>query len=152
MFFYRGIYISGHSAGGHLAVELFEKCIPNLPQTTRNLIKGAFLISGIYDLVPLIQTDFNITLKLDESTAAAASPLRQNIIGGDTDFYVIIPQNDCPAFVQQAEAMVQHLSKLGSKAEYISLENHDHFDIIENLFDTEFQLTKFILEKIKKSL
>lgn len=150
--FYRGVYISGHSAGAHLAVELFEKFIPSQSQTIRQIIKCAFLISGIYDLVPITRTTYNDLLKLDENSAKDASPLKKKINGGDTIFYIIIAENDCPAFIEQAKAMEQHLVKLGTKTKYVNIESTDHYDIIENLYSEEFKLTKLIIEKVTESL
>lgn len=85
-------------------------------------------------------------------TATAASPLRKKIQGGEIIIYIIIPENDCPAFIKQAQAMEQHLIKSGVKTKYVYLENLDHFDIIENLFDENFILTKLILEAIMSSM
>lgn len=109
------------------------------------------MISGIYDLVPLIPTTVNGPLKLDEQSAIASSPLRKKITGGETEFYVIAAQDDSPSFVEQAEQMKEHLIKSKLKTEYICLENSDHFDVIENLFDEEYELTKFIIDKVKRS-
>lgn len=103
-------------------------------------------------MVPIVKTVFNDPLKLDESAAISASPLRHKLTAGETNFYVIIAQDDCPEFIAQAKAMEQHLIKLGAKTQYIFLENADHFDMIENLFNEDFLLTKFIIDKIKESL
>jgi arylformamidase len=61
------LYVSGHSAGGHLAA--FDARLP------KDLWKGAVAISGLYDLRPLLQVDFlQQDLRLDEAAAARVSP------------------------------------------------------------------------------
>jgi arylformamidase len=70
------IYVSGHSAGGHLTAmmmaALWDVYAPDLP---RNLVKGGLAISGLYDLEPLVYAPFiNGDLKLDVRRARRLSP------------------------------------------------------------------------------
>jgi arylformamidase len=70
------IYVSGHSAGGHLTAmmmaALWDVYAPDLP---RNLVKGGLAISGLYDLEPLVYAPFiNSDLKLDVHRARRLSP------------------------------------------------------------------------------
>ena len=72
----RPITVFGHSAGGHLAACLlateWNAIHPELPE---DLVQSGMGISGLYDLVPLIQTPINEALGLDEETAVRASPV-----------------------------------------------------------------------------
>lgn len=70
------LFVSGHSAGGHLAAMMMAALWPVLdPQLPRDLFKGALAISGIYDLRPLMHVDFlQPDLRLDEASALKASP------------------------------------------------------------------------------
>jgi arylformamidase len=70
------LYVSGHSAGGHLTAMLmcaqwpaFEARLP------KDLWKGGLAISGLYDLRPLAHVDFLQTdLRLDDASAMKVSP------------------------------------------------------------------------------
>jgi len=70
------LYVSGHSAGGHLTAMLmcaqwpaFDKRLP------RDLWKGGLAISGLYDLRPLPLIEWlNVDLRLDEAAALRLSP------------------------------------------------------------------------------
>jgi arylformamidase len=70
------LYVSGHSAGGHLTAMMMAAVWPALdPQLPRDLFKGGLAISGIYDLRPMVQVDWlNGDLRLDEESALKASP------------------------------------------------------------------------------
>ncbi len=70
------LYVSGHSAGGHLAAMLMSALFPVLdPSLPKDLWKGGLAISGIYDLRPLPQLDFlQADLHLDEAAATRVSP------------------------------------------------------------------------------
>lgn len=107
---------------------------------------------GIYDLVPLIQTSLNDPLKLDEESATALSPMLNKIKGGDSIFFVITAQDESPPLRTQAKDMRDHLVECGVESRYICLKDIDHFDIIENLSDENFELTKLIIENILKSI
>jgi arylformamidase len=70
------LYVSGHSAGAHLAAMMMAALWPVFDaRLPRDLYKGALPISGIYDLRPLVQVDWlNQDLRLDEAAALKVSP------------------------------------------------------------------------------
>ena len=70
------LFVSGHSAGGHLTAMMMAALWPaqdaRLP---KDLFKGGLAISGIYDLRPMLQVEWlNGDLRLDEAAALKASP------------------------------------------------------------------------------
>jgi len=70
------LYVSGHSAGGHLTAMLMCALWPQLDaRLPKNLWKGGLAISGIYDLRPLLEVDFlQPDLRLDPALALRLSP------------------------------------------------------------------------------
>jgi arylformamidase len=71
------IVVAGHSAGAHLAAmmaaALWPRYAPDLPA---DLVKGALLVSGVFDLEPLVYAPFvNVDLKLDVERARRLSPV-----------------------------------------------------------------------------
>ena len=70
------LYVSGHSAGGHLTAMLMCAQWPTFDrQLPKDLWKGGLAISGIYDLRPLVEVDWlNVDLRLDEAAALKVSP------------------------------------------------------------------------------
>ena len=70
------LYVSGHSAGGHLAAMMlacqWRRWHGALPP---DVVRGGLAISGLYDLEPLIHTPFlRDDLRLDDVRALAMSP------------------------------------------------------------------------------
>ena len=65
------IYVTGHSAGGHLAVSLLAD-----PDIVPGRIKGVTSLSGLYDLEPVRLSFVNEKLGLSERDVVALSPLR----------------------------------------------------------------------------
>ena len=70
------LYVSGHSAGGHLTAMLMCAVWPVFdPQLPKDLWKGGLAISGLYDLRPILQVDWlQQDLRLDEEAALRLSP------------------------------------------------------------------------------
>ena len=70
------LYVSGHSAGGHLTAMLMCALWPAFDaRLPKNLWKGGLAVSGLYDLRPLQQVDFlQQDLRLDAASALRLSP------------------------------------------------------------------------------
>ena len=70
------LYVSGHSAGGHLTAMMLAALWPAFDaRLPRDLFKGGLAISGLYDLRPLVQVGWlNGDLRLDEASALKSSP------------------------------------------------------------------------------
>jgi arylformamidase len=63
--FDRSLWFCGHSAGAQLvAMLLFSKWLDQLDDSVFRFLKGFVLISGVYDLIPLVGTYINNALKL----------------------------------------------------------------------------------------
>lgn len=108
---------SGHSAGGHIAVEL------------ASAVEGVIALSGIYDLAPLIATTLNRNLALDAESAAANSPLHRVpramppalfIVGGD----------ETSAFLNQSQCMHEAWFAAGNASQLIVAPGADHFSLL----------------------
>jgi arylformamidase len=71
------LFVSGHSAGGHLTAMLMAALWPVFDaRLPKDLFKGGLAISGVYDLRPIVQVDWlNGDLKLDEAAAIKLSPV-----------------------------------------------------------------------------
>ncbi|XP_043818720.1 kynurenine formamidase isoform X2 [Dromiciops gliroides] len=147
----RGIYLCGHSAGAHLASMVLltdwaeYKVTPN--------IKGYFLVSGIYDLEPILHTYVNDALQMTLEDAQRNSPMFcqkevQSKVTSTCELIVAVGQHDSPEFLQQSLDYFQALRLHGWRVSFLEISNVDHFDIIEKLIQNDYILTQVILKTI----
>jgi len=71
------IYLSGHSAGGHLVAAMAAMEPHAGEPDTRNLLQGGVAISGLYDLEPIRLCYLQETLQLTPAEVEACSPARR---------------------------------------------------------------------------
>ncbi|KAJ7315913.1 hypothetical protein JRQ81_002075 [Phrynocephalus forsythii] len=144
-----GIYLLGHSAGAHLAAMVLSTdwaelgIVPN--------IKGAFLVSGIYDLEPLLHTPENDVLHMSREAAEHNSPLRLVAkLKGRRACQVLlgIAQHDSPEFRRQSQEYFEALRAAGWSATLLDIGDTDHFDVIEKLSQENYLLTQVILNTV----
>ena len=69
------IYISGHSAGGHLSAMALATDWAGEYGLPAQVLKGGFMISGLYDLRPLRYSFVQPALQLDGDQVSRLSPL-----------------------------------------------------------------------------
>ncbi|XP_062976219.1 kynurenine formamidase [Elgaria multicarinata webbii] len=144
-----GVYLLGHSAGAHLAAMVLSTdwaefgVVPN--------IKGAFLVSGIYDLEPIMHTYANDILRMSWEVAQENSPVRcvPKLEGkGNCQVLIAVAQHDSPEFHRQSQEYFQALGSAGWSASLLDIGNTDHFDVVEKLNQEDYLLTQVILKMI----
>jgi arylformamidase len=134
-----GVVLAGHSAGAQLAAMI------SLVAPAPFAIERTVLVSGVFDLRPLLSTTVNALLGLDEAAAAALSPqllpvrpkARAVVAWGD---------NDTAAFATQSREYAQHLTDGGASVQSLEVPGRHHFDIIEDLVDPSTVLGGLTLE------
>lgn len=109
---------------------------------------GFLLVSGIYDLEPLISTSQNAPLHMTLEDAQRNSPqLRLEVapawpVGPACPVLVLVAQHDSPEFHRQSREFCETLRQVGFEASFQQLPGVDHFDIIENLTREDDVLTQ----------
>ncbi len=122
------LFAAGHSAGGHIAVELA------LTDWTRhgfssNPIAGVVALSGVYDLTPLVSTSLNDRLMLDASNSLAYSPLYRVVPGLPRALFVV-GADETPAFIDQSQRMGHAWEGAGNQTEIFIANEADHFSLL----------------------
>lgn len=127
----RRVWLAGSSAGAHLAaMAMLDPALP--PSGARPA--GAVLLSGVYDLRPLVTTYVNDALGLDEPRAWALSPLAD------------APRRVAPALVAWGEhetaSFVAQSRRFAHAAGAATLEaaGRNHFDLVFDLGDVSTPL------------
>ncbi|XP_073979729.1 kynurenine formamidase [Rhodnius prolixus] len=155
----RSVWFGGHSAGGHLSACLLDEAwLSSLEPSYKAIFKGVFLISGLYDLLPLLKTEQNENLMLDSSRAVALSPahnvhdlMKKSLLNKNFKVFIVAAEYDSPAFIEQSFNYAEKLKKVNMNVEYHLWPNVDHFDLAEQLYDETYDLSKKIISLIKEN-
>jgi arylformamidase len=152
------VFICGHSAGAHLASTLLLIDWKTKYDIDHQIFGGFFLISGVFDLIPLVSTYINKPLGMTTSTAKNLSPLYRD----SNDYWLelkhvpilcVHAEHDTPTFREQNRQYGSYLEKIGfSNVKVIQLNNCDHFDLIEQLEKRDQPLTTIVLTLINNSV
>jgi arylformamidase len=131
----RPLVISGHSAGGQLAACLlatdWRALDASLPD---DLIRAAYAISGLFDLVPLVETSLNKALGLDKESARAVSPLFWNVPArGSLD--AVVGENESAEYFRQSRTAVERWGAAGLATRFGVVPGANHFTAIAPLAD-----------------
>ncbi|NWU98406.1 KFA formamidase, partial [Upupa epops] len=138
----RGIYLCGHSAGAHLAAMVL--CTDWADYGVVPDIKGAVLVSGIYDLEPILHTYVNEELNMSQEVAQRNSPMRciAPAVPAACEVLVAMAQHDSPEFRRQSQEYGQMLRAAGWSVSMLDLSGVDHFDVVERLSEESYVLTQ----------
>ena len=121
---------------------------PSIPQA----IHGMFLLSGVFDLVPIVNTYVNDALKLTEESAAQISP-QQILIKMSPTFMcpilVVKEEHGSPEFNRQAKEFVKILKVHNVQCSLLELPGVDHFSMIENMVNSDDLLCQEILKVVR---
>jgi acetyl esterase/lipase len=137
------LFLTGHSAGGHLVTRMISATSP-LPDDVRARINHTVSISGLHDLRPLMKTAMNAELKIDEAEARVESPaLLEPMPNARVTCWV--GSSERPEFVRQNALLANIWTGLGAKTCVIEEPGRHHFDVIDGLVDPDHQLTSTLL-------
>ncbi len=121
------IVVAGSSAGAHLAA---MTCLPQWPDTAPHTFRplAAVLLSGVFELQPLVGTSINEALDLDAAEARALSPLRLPLQGFPPTL-VAWGSNETAAFKRQSQAFAAALQQAGCAHTALEVAGRNHFDV-----------------------
>ncbi|MBT5905927.1 MAG: alpha/beta hydrolase, partial [Acidimicrobiaceae bacterium] len=137
------IVLAGHSAGAHLAAMVAAD-----PGGTD--VAGLALVSGIYELEPLIGTAVNNRLGLDPDTARRNSPLLIDVTGSPSTL-VAHGSDETSEFKAQSDAFGRHLEAAGTSVSMLEVAGRNHFDVILDLAEPNTPLGDAV-ERLMRSL
>lgn len=134
----RALVLAGHSAGAHLAAMLAIAGDPPVP------VDRVVLVSGVFDLRPLVRTTVNDPLHLDDASASLLSPMLLGVtpacVDGRTEVIVAWGDNDTGAFAHQSRRYAGVLRQAGVRVSELECAGRHHFDIVDELVRPETAL------------
>lgn len=130
------VHLAGHSAGGHLVARMAASGV--LPKPVAQRVANIVPISPLCDLRPLMSTEMNTGLRIDDAEAQSESPLFQP--KPDIPIHVWVGANERPVFLDQA-AWLSHAWACPMTA----APDRHHFDVIDALKEIDSDLTRTVL-------
>lgn len=142
------IFVSGHSAGGHLCAMLAATDWPGAHGLPADVLKGAIALSGIYDLAPIQRTYMQETLALTDDEVAANSP--QFFDTAPALPMIVAPGGaESDAFRHQSRNLVNTWNTKGANCAYLEPAGRNHFTILAEFADPASELTRATIRLIK---
>ncbi len=141
------IYLAGHSSGAHLAgcVLLTDWATRGLPD---DVIKGALLISGMYELHAPLLSARSKYVKITAEEEAAASALRQ--LGRiRCPVAVAWSVGDSPEFRRQSQVFAAALEGMGRLASRTEVFSANHFEEPRQLEKPDSELSRALFSLMK---
>lgn len=134
------IILAGSSAGAHLAA----MCSLS---NSKSKIKpfGTVLVSGIYEIEPLIGTSIDKKLSLNPDQAVRNSPMLSSLKNFPSTI-VAWGENETDQFKRQSKFFVNKLIDENVSVRSVEIKNKNHFDIILDLANFDEPLGKELKE------
>lgn len=128
------IYLSGHSAGGHLASMMITR--EYAPDGIK--LKGVTALSGLYDLAPIQLSHVNIPIGMSKQEAVDCSPLHYT--PNPIPLTLVVGADESAEYHAQLHSLVVAWSKSNDAIQSIILPGVNHFSILSEILDSQSTL------------
>lgn len=143
-----GLYLAGHSSGSHLGgvvlVTDWQKDF-GLPS---DIVKGAVLMSGMYDLKPVRLSKRSEYIKFTDEMEQALSTQR-HLDKLTTPLIVAHGTVESPEFQRQTREFAAAVKAAGKPVQLIVAEGYNHFELPETFGNPYGLLGRAALEQMK---
>ncbi|MDT3678772.1 MAG: alpha/beta hydrolase [Burkholderiaceae bacterium] len=143
------LWLLGHSAGAHLAAKVLYDDARVLhgdagSEGEASAVRGAVLISGLYDLEPVVRVSVNAAIGLDEAGAR-----RNSVRVGPTTKraltqLVAVGDQETPMWIEQSRSLHKQALAAGVDSHWLSLPGH-HFSCLMSLNDPMHGFTRAVI-------
>jgi arylformamidase len=140
------LYIAGHSAGGQLAAMILARdwTQEGLP---RNLVKGAVLTSGVYDLEMVMHIGVNDEIRVTPELVKENSPFLHPPLPV-CSVIVGVGGAEPEGWQRMSQDFFQLCKERGVDCEYLAVPGANHFTLPEHMADAESPLTRAMFKQI----
>jgi len=147
------IFVSGHSAGGHLTAMMMAADWPAFdPALPKDLVKGGCAISGVFDLEPVRLCYLNDDMGMDADTAARNSPIRHLNRVTPAPLILCVGGDETDEFLRQqaafADAWAQNVTSAGAPVTVVDAPGHHHFTVVDELARADSPLNRAVRDQM----
>ena len=137
------IFISGHSAGGHITAMMLADDEADVAKD----IRGATAISGLYDMEPMRLCYLNETLALTPADVAAHSPLR-HLPSVRPSLEVVYGEHETDEFARQAAVYAEAVNATGLECTARPIRGVEHMGVVKDMAARDSEITQLILRQM----
>jgi arylformamidase len=141
------IYVSGHSAGGHLVAMMMATDWSDGWEVAADIIKGGCCVSGMFDLEPILLCYLNEALGMDAEISRRNTPIH-HLPRGKGNLIISVGSLETDEYLRHASEFSNALKKVGYPYKQMTLPGHHHYSIVLELGKTESPLTQAIFEQM----
>jgi arylformamidase len=134
------IWLSGWSAGGHLATM----------QLGHPVVRGGIAISGLYDLQPIRDSYLNAKLQLSPDAALRNSPLTHRT-HPSKPLAIAVGADELPLLRAQSREFAERRRACGAPGEFREIQHANHFSILDQLAFHDGELVRMLLKLIHQA-
>lgn len=140
------IYVSGHSAGAHIIAATLAHTGAAFQLKNHN-IKKAYLISGVFDVEPVLQITVNEEVKLKSTDVHELSPIRHPF-SANVAYEVIVGGAEPKDWIGESERMAAHLRAQGCQVGLHVLPGLNHYTVLHEMDRPEGYVSKLFARDI----
>lgn len=141
------IFISGHSAGGHLTATLAGTDWETLG-VPADVVKGGCAISGLYDLEPIRLCYLNKAVRLTEADVASYSPIHHLPLV-KLPMILTVGGDESPEYHRLQREYQALLTECGFDVQIVPQDGGHHFDAVDLLGNSNGALSAAVLRMIE---
>lgn len=141
------IHIGGSSAGGHLTGMMLAGGWHDQFGVPDDMVKSACALSGLHDLEPIMLSEVNEWLNLDEAAVRRNSPIH-NLPDRGCPLIVAYGGNETSEFKRQSNIYADAWKSAGFECEIIERAELNHFDIPFDINAPDGPLAKAVLARM----
>ena len=138
------IHLSGHSSGSHLAGVALLTDWPKEFGLPADVVKSALLISGMYDMRPVILSARSSYVKLSGAEilelSAILQPEKLN-----APVTLVYGEKETPEFRRQSKAFAEVLAAAGKPVRLVEIPGVNHFEVLRQLGEPESEVGRLAL-------
>ncbi len=138
------IHLSSHSSGSHLAGVALLTDWENEFGLPGDVVKSALLVSGMYDMRPVMLSARSSYVKLTDEEVLALSAILQPE-RAHTPLTLVYGEKETPEFRRQPKAYAEVLAAAGKPVKVVEVPGVNHFEILRQLGEPGSEVARLAL-------